>query len=134
MEIVHVAAECYPVAKVGGLADVVGALPKYQVKAGHYAKVIMPMHRTKFLYNNEWTVDFKGQTNMGNLFFEYTVIKEASGKLGYDLYEPPSQDGEPFCPPTLLHFLISELQDQLHPVSKSIILTAKYGSTPLSKE
>lgn len=86
MEIVHVSAECYPVAKVGGLADVVGALPKYQVKAGHYAKVIMPMHRTKFLYNNEWTVDFKGQTNMGNLFFEYTVIKEASGKLGYDLY------------------------------------------------
>ena len=30
MEILHVSAECYPYAKAGGLADVVGALPKYQ--------------------------------------------------------------------------------------------------------
>jgi len=27
MEIIHVSAECYPVAKAGGLGDVVGALP-----------------------------------------------------------------------------------------------------------
>ncbi len=54
MEIIHVSAECYPVAKAGGLGDVVGALPKYQKKAGHIAKVIMPMYRTKFLYENEW--------------------------------------------------------------------------------
>lgn len=30
MKIIHVSAECYPIAKIGGLADVVGALPKYQ--------------------------------------------------------------------------------------------------------
>lgn len=86
MEIIHVSAECYPVAKAGGLGDVVGALPKYQVKAGDIAKVVMPMYRTKFLYDNEWTVDFKGQSNLGNWFFEYTVIKEKTNKLGYDLY------------------------------------------------
>jgi starch synthase len=86
MEIIHVSAECYPVAKAGGLGDVAGALPKYQVQAGHYAKVVMPMYRTKFLYANEWEVDFKGQTNMGNWFFEYTVIKEATNKLGFDLF------------------------------------------------
>ena len=86
MEIIHVSAECYPVAKAGGLGDVVGALPKYQVKAGHIAKVVMPMYRTKFLYENNWTVDFKGQTNLGNWFFDYTVIKESTNKLGYDLY------------------------------------------------
>ena len=32
MKIYHLSMECYPVAKVGGLADVVGALPKYQNK------------------------------------------------------------------------------------------------------
>ena len=42
MEIIHFSAECYPVAKVGGLGDVVGALPKYQNKLGHVAKVVMP--------------------------------------------------------------------------------------------
>lgn len=86
MEIIHVSAECYPVAKAGGLGDVVGALPKYQCKAGHIAKVVMPMYRTKFLYENEWTVDFKGQANLGNWFFEFTVIKEPTNKLGFDLF------------------------------------------------
>src|ERR1700741_2312164 len=86
MEIIHVSAECYPVAKVGGLGDVVGALPKYQNKAGHFAKVVMPMYRTKFLYENEWTVDFKGSANLGNWFFEYTIIKESTNKLGFDLF------------------------------------------------
>jgi starch synthase len=86
MEIIHVSAECYPVAKAGGLGDVVGALPKYQCNMGHYAKVVMPMYRTKFLYQNEWVVDFKGRTNLGNWFFDYTVIKEKHTKLGFDLY------------------------------------------------
>ena len=60
MEILHVSAECYPVAKAGGLGDVVGALPKYLNKLGHIAKVVMPMYRTKFLYENKWEVVHKG--------------------------------------------------------------------------
>lgn len=86
MEIIHVSAECYPVAKAGGLADVVGALPKYQQRAGHIAKVVMPMHRTKFLYDNEWVVDHKGHFAMGSREFDYTIIKEKTNKLGFDLY------------------------------------------------
>jgi starch synthase len=86
MEIIHVSAECYPVAKAGGLGDVVGALPKYQCEAGHIAKVVMPMYRTKFLYENEWTVDFKGSANLGSWFFDFTIIKEATNKLGFDLF------------------------------------------------
>jgi len=32
MEILHVAAECFPVAKAGGLGDVIGALPKVLIR------------------------------------------------------------------------------------------------------
>jgi starch synthase len=86
MEIIHLSFECYPVAKAGGLGDVVGALPKYQTKAGHYAKVVMPMFRTKFLYQHEWDVDFKGRANLGDWWFDYTVIKERNNTLGFDLF------------------------------------------------
>lgn len=86
MEIIHVSAECYPVAKAGGLGDVVGALPKYLQLAGHTAKVVMPMYRTKFLINNEWETVHKGATNLGDYFFDYTIIKEATNKLGFELY------------------------------------------------
>ena len=86
MEIMHVSAECYPVAKAGGLGDVVGALPKYQVLSGHLAKVVMPMYRTKFLLTHEWDVVHKGYTNLGNWWFNYTVIRERSNSLGFDLY------------------------------------------------
>lgn len=86
MEIIHVSAECYPVAKAGGLGDVVGALPKYQNKAGHHAKVVMPMHRTKFLYENSWEVDAKGYLAIGGHYYNFTIIKEATHKLGFDLY------------------------------------------------
>jgi len=86
MEIIHVSAECYPVAKAGGLGDVVGALPKYQSDLGHVAKVVMPMYRTKFLRDNEWEVVHKGYAHLHNYWFNYTVIKEKTNKLGFDLY------------------------------------------------
>ena len=86
MEIIHVAAECYPVAKAGGLGDVVGALPKYQCELGHVAKVVMPMYRTKFLYNNDWELVHEGARYFGPHFFRYSVIKEKTNKLGFDLY------------------------------------------------
>ncbi len=86
MEIVHVAAECYPMAKAGGLGDVVGALPKYQNELGHVAKVVMPMYRTRFLYENEWELVHEGGQALGPNWFKYSVIKEKTNKLGFDLY------------------------------------------------
>ena len=86
MEIIHVTAECYPVAKAGGLGDVAGALPKYQTAAGHIAKVIMPMYRTKFLYQNEWELVHEGGQYLGSNWFHYSIIKEVTNKLGFDLY------------------------------------------------
>ncbi len=86
MEILHVSAECYPVAKTGGLGDVVGALPKYQNNSGNIAKVVMPMYRTEFLYENKFEVVHKGAFSMGNYWLNYTIIKEATNRLGFDLY------------------------------------------------
>jgi starch synthase len=86
MEIIHVAAECYPVAKAGGLGDVVGSLPKYQAELGHVAKVVMPMYRTKFLYNNQWELVHEGEQHIGPQYFHYSIIREKTNKLGFDLY------------------------------------------------
>jgi starch synthase len=86
MEILHITAECYPYAKAGGLGDVAGALPKYQQQLGHVAKVVLPMHRTKFLYQNEWEVVHKGNIGLADWRMDYTIIKEKTNKLGFDLY------------------------------------------------
>jgi starch synthase len=45
LEIVHVASECEPFAKTGGLADVVGALPPALARAGHKVSVVLPGYR-----------------------------------------------------------------------------------------
>lgn len=46
MRIVQVSPEIVPFAKTGGLADVVGALPKYLHKLGHQVTLFMPLYKT----------------------------------------------------------------------------------------
>jgi len=86
MKILHVTAECYPVAKVGGLGDVAGALPKYQKNLGHAAMLVMPMYKTPFLDTHQWDVVHKDRARLGDYQFNFTVIREKEQSLGFDLY------------------------------------------------
>ncbi|MDB5154106.1 MAG: starch synthase, partial [Mucilaginibacter sp.] len=66
MRVFHLSAECYPVAKVGGLADVVGALPKYQNLLGLQAAVVMPYYDRKFVHENEFETVFQANELLGS--------------------------------------------------------------------
>jgi starch synthase len=86
MTIFHISAECYPVAKVGGLADVVGALPKYQNHLGHDAKVVVPAYNNKFTNENKFETIHQGLLKLGLFQFSYSILKEKTNKLGFELY------------------------------------------------
>lgn len=87
MKIFNLSMECYPVAKVGGLADVVGALPKYLNKIeGVEASVIMPWYNKPFVHNHEFELVFDGWIHQSVHMFQVQVMKEKSQSLGFDLY------------------------------------------------
>ncbi|GAB3922606.1 glycogen synthase [Mucilaginibacter myungsuensis] len=86
MKIYHLAAECYPIAKIGGLGDVVGALPKYQVKAGLQAAVALPFYDRKFVHENQFDVIFRASTLFAGERMEFEIWKEKHDVLGFELY------------------------------------------------
>ena len=75
MKILHVSYECYPFAKVGGMADVVGALPKYQNELGADASVVMPRFARDWDKFGEWTEVFHGSFYLDWEFIGYRVLK-----------------------------------------------------------
>lgn len=86
MDVIHLSAECYPVAKVGGLGDVVGSLPKYLNQAGINASVVLPYYDRKFVRENKFDEVFKSSATAAGKTFEYKILKEKTRKLGFDLY------------------------------------------------
>lgn len=86
MKVFHLSVECFPVAKVGGLADVVGALPKYQREMGIDAAVIMPYFQRKFVRDHDFDIIAKGDFYQGSILLNYEVLKEKQDTLGFPLY------------------------------------------------
>lgn len=82
----HLSAECYPIAKVGGLADVVGALPKYQNELGVEAMVIMPFYETNFVKKNKFVEVFSGQLMMGDFNYAYKILSPKESNIGFGLF------------------------------------------------
>ena len=75
-----------PLAKVGGLGDVVGALPKYLCRKGINAAVVLPFYDRKFVRENTFDPIFEGCAKLGHRPFDFTILKETSNKLGFELY------------------------------------------------
>ncbi|WP_298550428.1 glycogen/starch synthase [uncultured Algibacter sp.] len=86
MNITHISAECYPVAKVGGLADVVGALPKYQNNSSISSQVIMPYYDVKFTQANTFTSVFKSELSIGDLTYKFNILKLKKNNLDFDVF------------------------------------------------
>ncbi|WP_036678481.1 glycogen synthase [Daejeonella oryzae] len=86
MNVIHLSAECYPVAKVGGLGDVVGALPKYLNSLGINACVVLPYYDRKFVRESNFETVYEGCGKLGHQKFDFIILKEITDKLGFPLY------------------------------------------------
>lgn len=86
MHIIHLSAECYPAAKVGGLGDVVGSLPKYLNKLGEYCEVIIPKYKTPWLDEQDYDKIWEASAPLGHNYFSFEILKEKTDKLGFPLY------------------------------------------------
>ena len=98
MRIAFVAAECSPLVKVGGLADVVGALPKALVARGHDVRIFMPSYeaidRQRFPSRpTNWraTVVFDGQPTIVTVY--ETVLPNSTIPI-YQVVWPDEFRGE----------------------------------------
>ncbi len=86
MTIIHISAECYPIAKVGGLADVVGALPKYQNSSKISSKVIMPFYDNKFTQSNKFEKVYSDSILLGNDREDFNILTLVNNTLGFDIF------------------------------------------------
>lgn len=86
MKIIHLSAECYPVAKVGGLADVVGALPKYLIEEGIDASVLMPKYGTDWVKSKSFDTVFESSAPLGDEQFDFRIQRETEDSLGFPLF------------------------------------------------
>lgn len=86
IQVLHISAECYPAAKTGGLADVVGSLPKYYTKAGILSAAIIPKYALKWIQGREWVTVYGGSVWVNWKERRFTVQQEAGNSLGYPLF------------------------------------------------
>ncbi len=86
MKVFHTSFECYPIAKVGGLGDVVGALPKYQNVLGSDANVILPFYDNAFTKKQKFKTVYTSDIELGDASYRFSVLQLKSFDLGFNLY------------------------------------------------
>lgn len=86
MHIIHLSAECYPAAKAGGLADVVGSLPKYLNQLGQRCEVVIPKYDNHWIAAQTFETIFDGAFSMGSEQVKFSIQRMKDDKLGFPFY------------------------------------------------
>lgn len=92
MKVLHASLECYPLAKVGGLGDVVGSLPKYLNNLGCVTEVILPFYDKELLRKLTIKDVFSGSVTLGNISYDFTISKVISEDFGFQIYLVDQKD------------------------------------------
>ncbi len=95
MKVLYTSAECFPMAKVGGLADVVGSLPKYLLKLDINTSVVIPAYQMPWYEGKLYKIVHKGQFYLGSeqLYFEVRYfIDDPLGFPFYTVHIPSKSD------------------------------------------
>lgn len=86
MLVVHISAECYPAAKVGGLADVVGSLPGYQIGQGIESVVLIPKYGMPWIKEQKWKTVFEAEVVQNGEWIKFNIDQLADDDvLGFPL-------------------------------------------------
>ena len=147
------AAECAPLAKTGGLADVVGTLPKYLRKLGIDARIMIPYHRiikekygsrVEYLFSFEISLGWRRKfVGVNRLTLEKTCIWliENDEYFGGPIYMP-DREGEQYAFFTRavlealprLDFIPDIIHcNDWHTGMLPLLLKTQYLNSPLSK-
>jgi starch synthase len=86
MKVIYTSAECFPVAKVGGLADVVGSLPKYLGKIGVEASVVIPAYDMPWFDGKLYRIVHTGHFHLGQEYLYFEVRYFIDDILGFPFY------------------------------------------------
>ena len=86
MHIVFVASECVPFAKTGGVAEVIGALPKELVRQGHRVTVYMPLYRQVQKHLKERKVAIRSLTIPFSYYNRFVTVVDGGTLEGVQFY------------------------------------------------
>src|SRR6185437_11512194 len=86
MHIVYAASECVPFAKTGGLADVVGALPREMARQGHQVTVYLPYYRQVQKHMTERRVAIPSITIPFHAYNQFVTVLDGGVRNGVQFY------------------------------------------------
>ncbi|MFT4565102.1 MAG: starch synthase [Saprospiraceae bacterium] len=85
-KVLHISTECYPVAKAGGMADVVGSLPIYQSAQGWTPSVVTPRYLLPWYEKHTFRKVYSGNFQMEGREIHYEVQRVKKDALPFDYY------------------------------------------------